>query len=85
MKELLDRLKTESPAFFKRIQWIVGILTAAFGVLQTTISFGFLPKMVPYMPLITNIITGLAGAFGVSFLAKKDPAKIQDGNTWGKN
>lgn len=85
MKELIDRLKTESPTFFKKLQWIVGILTALFGALQMAISLGYFPGLVQYMPVISYLISALAGAFGVSFLAKKDPTAIKDGNTWGKN
>lgn len=72
MKELIDRLKSESPEFFKKLQWIAGVLVLLLGTLQTLLSFGLFPELVQYMPVITNIIIGSATAFGVSTLPKKD-------------
>ncbi|MCW3466490.1 hypothetical protein [Chitinophaga nivalis] len=73
MKELIERLRTESPVFFKRLQWIIGVLAGSLGVLQILLSNGLFPWLLPYESVITSVITALAGAFGVSLLPKKDP------------
>jgi hypothetical protein len=78
--ELVERLKTKSPAWFVRIQWVTGILSGLLGILQILIGAGQLPSLDEWMPTITNVIVALATAFGVSMTAKKDPSvTLMDG------
>lgn len=76
-RELVDRLRAENPPFFKKLQAVILMLIILIAGLHTATSAGYFPTWKPYLDIVDSIAFLLSGAFGVSFLAKKDPPTPQ--------
>jgi hypothetical protein len=72
--ELFSRLKTESPTFFKKLQWGSGILLSICGVLKLLLSTKvWLPTNADGInDFLGYAITAITTVFGTSFLPTKD-------------
>lgn len=79
--ELVSRLKTESPSFFKKLQWGSGILAVLLGAVQALISFGIWhPENAEKISTFLGYaITTITTVFGTSFLPIKNVNKLADG------
>lgn len=71
-RELIQRLRAESPEWYVKLRWLTGTLTLGLTILKTVVGAGYLPQVAPYLTLSGEIITGLVTAFALSFTAKKD-------------
>lgn len=82
VRQLLERLKLESPDFYKKLQLISGVLVALFGVViagNEMFDWGLESIHLLKMPLtaILNILTGfLTGIFAVSFTPVRNPSDL---------
>lgn len=72
--ELASRLKTESPSFFKKLQWASGILLVLCSGLKLLISIGvWNPTNADGISTFLGYaITAITTIFGTSFLPTKD-------------
>ncbi|MGN7818773.1 hypothetical protein ACTJJB_01515 [Chitinophaga sp. 22536] len=78
-RELVDRLRTENPPFFKKLQVVIGVLIILIAGMHAATNAGYFPAVKQYLDILDSITLLLSGAFGVSFLAKKDAPKTMDG------
>jgi len=79
--EIFSRLKTESPVFFKKLQWVSGILLAIGGILKLLLSTKvWLPSNAEGISdFLGYAITAITTVFGTSFLPTKDTS-LSDAN-----
>lgn len=82
-RELIQRFATESPDFYKKLQWWVGGFTAVLGLAlagDAAFDWGFGGVCFLNMPLdviINYVIVFLVGVFGLSLTPVKNPDKLK--------
>jgi hypothetical protein len=79
--EIFSRLRSESPPFFKKLQWISGIILAICGALELLLSTHIWKPInaEDVSIILTKVIYAITTLFGTSFLAKKD-SSLSDSN-----
>jgi hypothetical protein len=72
--ELFARVRAESPEFFKKLQWLSGIISGIAGTIKALIDFKIWNPLHAdgFSHILGYVITGVVTIFGSSFLPVKD-------------